>query len=336
MSDRFSDDEDEDGADEDIPAVARPRPGETGYDLEAALSSVVGLRVEVPADGFTAGVLGTERRGNGIVIGEKGLVLTVGYLVVEAEAVWITTVRGTAVPGHVMAYDQATGFGLVQALGRLGVPAMPIGSSRGLEDGTPVVVAGNRGLKTALAARVTGRRPFAGYWEYLLDEALFTAPAHPSWGGAAVISDQGELVGVGSLLVQEGGQGGQSAVVGNMAVPAELLATVRAELMRQGHSAASHRPWLGLYATDMRDNAVVVTGTAAKGPAAVAGLKEGDIVLRLAGEPVADLADLWRRLWAAGPPGVAVRMTVARAGNPREVELRTADRNAFLKQPRMH
>ena len=194
-------------SDDEIPAVARPKPEETGFDLEAALSSVVGLRVEVPADAFTAESLGTERRGNGIVIGERGLVLTIGYLVIEAEQVWITTSKGTVAQGHVLAYDQATGFGLIQALGRLGVPAMPLGNSRGLDEGTPVIVAGSRGLRTALSARIVDRRPFAGYWEYYLEEALFTAPAHPHWGGAAVISPEGRLIGVGSLLVQEAAQG---------------------------------------------------------------------------------------------------------------------------------
>jgi S1-C subfamily serine protease len=329
-------------SDDEIPAVARPKPEEAGYDLEAALSSVVSLRVEVPADAFTAETLGTERRGNGIVIGDKGLVLTIGYLVIEAEQVWITTGRGTVAAGHVLAYDQATGFGLVQALGRLGAPAMRIGPSGALEEGTPVVVAGSRGLRTALSARIVGRRPFAGYWEYYLEEALFTAPAHPHWGGAAVIGPDGRLVGVGSLLVQEAAaaqsgarQASPASVVGNMAVPADLLATVLDDLLRRGRSRAADRPWLGLYATDVRD-AVVVTGTAPGGPAAEAGLAEGDIVLRIDGHGIEDLGDLWRRLWAAGPPGVSVRLVVARDGEAREVGLRTVDRHAFLKQPRLH
>jgi S1-C subfamily serine protease len=320
--------------DEDIPAVARPRVGEVGFDLEAALSAVVGLRAEVPADAFTAGALGTERRGNGVVIGARGLVLTIGYLVVEAEAIWITTARGAAVPGHLMAYDQATGFGLVQALGRLGVPPMPLGRAGDLEAGSPVVVAGSRGLRSALSARLLDRRPFAGYWEYYLEEALFTAPAHPHWGGAAVIGPDGRLVGIGSLLIQEAGPGGQ-AVVGNMAVPAELLGSVQDELLRFGRSGASNRPWLGLYATDTR-NGVVVTGVAPRGPAAEAGLVEGDVVLAIGGAPVGELADLWQRLWAAGAPGARVRLTLARDGKPREVRLETVDRHSFLKQPRMH
>jgi S1-C subfamily serine protease len=321
-------------SDDEIPAVARPKPDEASFDLEAALSAVVGLRVEAAPDAYTAETLGTERRGNGVVIGDKGLILTIGYLVIEAEQVWISTSRNTVAQGHVLAYDQATGFGLVQALGRLGVPALPLGRSRALEEGSPVIVAGSRGLKTALSARVVDRRPFAGYWEYYLEEALFTAPAHPHWGGAAVISAEGRLVGIGSLLVQEASQGQQS-MVGNMAVPIDLLSTVIDELLRSGRSKAAERPWLGLYATDLRD-AVVVTGVAARGPAAEAGLAEGDIVLRLNGEEVEELADLWQRLWAAGPPGVEVTLTIAREGEAHQVTLRTVDRHAFLKQPRLH
>ena len=321
-------------SDDEIPAVARPKPEETGFDLEAVLSSVVGLRVEVPADAFTAESLGTERRGNGIVIGERGLVLTIGYLVIEAEQVWITTSKGTVAQGHVLAYDQATGFGLIQALGRLGVPAMPLGTSRGLDEGTPVIVAGSRGLRTALSARIVDRRPFAGYWEYYLEEALFTAPAHPHWGGAAVISPEGRLIGVGSLLVQEAAQG-RPAVVGNMAVPADILGDVLDELLRYGRSLAAERPWLGLYAADARAG-VIVTGVAAKGPAAGAGLTEGDVVVSIEGRAVEDVAQLWQHLWSAGTPGVRVRLTIMRDGEPREVQVQSVDRHSFLKQPRLH
>ncbi len=321
-------------SDDEIPAVARPKQGETGFDLEAALASVVGLRVEVPGDAFTAETLGTERRGNGILIGERGLVLTIGYLVIEAEQIWISTSRGTVAQGHVLAYDQATGFGLIQALGSLGVPALPLGPSSGLEEGTPVIVAGSRGLRTALSARIVDRRPFAGYWEYYLEEALFTAPAHPHWGGAAVISQEGRLIGVGSLLVQEAAQG-RPSVVGNMAVPADLLADVLDEMLRYGRSRAADRPWLGLYAADGRSG-IVVTGVAAKGPAAAAGLAEGDMVVGIEGEAVAEVAELWQRLWATGAPGVRVRLTILRNGEPRQIELQSVDRHAFLKQPRLH
>lgn len=321
-------------SEDEIPAVARPKPDESAFDLERALSSVVSLRIEVPGDAFTAETLGTERRGNGIVIGERGLVLTIGYLIIEADQIWITTSRGTVAPGHVLAYDQATGFGLLQALGRLGVPVLPLGASRALEAGARVIVAGSRGLRSALSARLVDRRPFAGYWEYYLEEALFTAPAHPHWGGAAVISEDGRLIGVGSLLVQEALQGHPS-VVGNMAVPVDILADVLDEMLRYGRSRAADRPWLGLYAADARGG-ILVTGVAAKGPAATAGLAEGDLVAGIDGTAVTEVAELWQRLWALGGPGVRVRLTIVRDGKPREVAVQSVDRHAFLKQPRLH
>src|SRR5215470_11320951 len=97
-----------------IPAGVQPKADSYRYDLDRALSSVVGVRALVPADAFTAETLGTERLGNGVLIGSNGLVLTIGYLVTEAESVWLSLVDGRAIQGHVLGYDQATGFGLVQ------------------------------------------------------------------------------------------------------------------------------------------------------------------------------------------------------------------------------
>lgn len=320
--------------DDDIPPVARPDPAELAFDLERALTSVVTVRTEVPEDAFTAPILGTERQGNGVVIGPKGLVLTIGYLITEAEKVWVTTQRGGAAPGHVLAYDQATGFGLVQALAPLNVPAMPLGRSDELDVGQGVVVTGSRGRRDSLSARVVARHPFAGYWEYYLDAAVFTAPAHPRWGGAACIGPDGRLVGIGSLLVQEAARGGQN-VVGNMVVPIDLLPPILDDLVRYGRPKGPPRPWLGLYATDTQDG-VTVTGVAPRGPAAAAGLAEGDTVAEINGEPVEDLADLWRRLWAAGAAGVTVTLARVRNGQRQELRCRTADRQSFLKQPSVH
>ena len=166
------------------------------------LSSVVGLSSQVPADAFTAEILGTERVGNGVLIRDDGLVLTIGYLITEAEEVWLTTNTGRVVPGHVLAYDQVTGFGLVQALARLDIPVLPIGDSSRAPVGEHVVVAGAGGRARSVAARIVARQEFAGYWEYLLDEAIFTAPGHPRWGGTALIGSGGELLGIGSLQLQ--------------------------------------------------------------------------------------------------------------------------------------
>ena len=324
------DDEDDD----DIPPVARPDPGELDFDLEAALASVVSVRTEIPADAFTAPMLGTERRGNGVAIAKNGLILTIGYLVTEAEQVWLTTARGTAAPGHVVAYDQATGFGLVQALGRLGLQPMPLGSSDEVEAGQSVVVAGGHGRRDALSARLVAKRPFAGYWEYYLDSALFSAPAHPRWGGAACIGPGGQLLGIGSLLVQEVVSEGQS-LVGNIIVPVELLPPILDDLLRFGKVDRPPRPWLGLFATDAAEG-VAVTGLAAGGPAAQAGIAAGDVVVALDGQEIEDLGDLWQKLWAAGDAGVAVAIQLMRDGRELECTCRTADRASFLRRPALH
>ena len=320
--------------DEAIPMVARPRRDEVEFDLDAALSSIVAVRAEVPDDAFTAGTLGTERRGNGVVIDASGLVLTIGYLVTEAERVWLTTSQQTATPGHVLAYDQATGFALVQALGRLGLPALPLGSAGSLELGSNLIVAGGLGGGDVLSARLVGKRPFAGYWEYYLEEALFTAPAHPRWGGAACIDEAGRLVGIGSLLVQEATSGGQ-AMIGNMVVPVDVLAPILTDLLRYGRPSGSPRPWLGLYATDGHEG-VVVTGLAARGPAARAGIAEGDVVTALGGAAIDELGKLWRTLWAQGAAGVRVTLEITRDGRRRDVEVTTADREQFLRRPQLH
>ena len=247
---------------------------------------------------------------------------------------WLTTARGAAAPAHVVAYDQVTGFGLVQALGKLGDGTLSLGSAAGLEPGQAVLVAGGRGGRDALNARLVAKRPFAGYWEYYLDTALFTAPAHPQWGGAACIGPDGSLVGIGSLLVQEVAREGQS-LVGNMAVPIDLLPPILDDLLRYGRVDRPPRPWLGLFATDGADG-VTVTGLAPGGPAARAGIQEGDVVTALDGEEIDDLGDLWRKLWATARPAFPCKLTLSREGRPQTRVCLSADRTTFLKQPLLH
>jgi S1-C subfamily serine protease len=317
-----------------IPEAARPKAAECAFDLERALSSVLALRSEIPEDAFTASILGTERAGNGVLIREDGLVLTIGYLITEAETIWLSANGGAAAPAHVVGYDQASGFGLVQALGRLGVPALELGTAARSGVGDPVIVAGGGGLPHALKARVASKREFAGYWEYVLDEALFTVPPHPSWGGAACIGADGRLAGIGSLFVQEArGEGITSQ--GNMIVPIELLAPVLDDLLRFGRVDRPPRPWLGLYASDA-EGTIFVAGLAEGGPAHQAGVHPGDIVLEVGGTPVQDLAGTFRRIWQIGPAGAEIPLTVMRDGAPRELRIVSADRSDFLKKPRLH
>ena len=312
----------------------RANPDEVDYDLDRVLHSMVALRAEIPSDAFTADILGTERAGNGIVIGESGLVLTIGYLTTEAETIWLNTHNGAAVPGHTVAYDFESGFGLVQALGRLDCPVLDFGSARNLGAGSKVVVAGHGGYEHALSATVVGKREFAGYWEYVLDEAIFTTPAHPNWGGAALIGPEGKLYGVGSLFVQNA-RGGEQRSDGNMIVPIDLLPPVLDDLQKYGVANRRARPWLGLYAAEVSDQLVVI-GLVEDGPAHRAGLLPGDIVLQVMGSPVGDLPDFFRTVWETGAAGTKVALTVVREGEVSEVSVKSIDRGSMLKPPKLH
>ncbi len=315
-----------------IPPTIQPRPSDFAFDLEHVLSAVVGLRAIVPADAFTAETLGTERAGHGVFIRPDGLVLTIGYLITEAETVWLALASGQLVQGHALAYDQDTGFGLVQPLARIETPALALGQSRTVAVGERVVVAGYGGRPRSLVARIVQKQEFAGYWEYVLDEAIFTAPAHPNWGGTAVIGPEGTLIGIGSLQIQRGDD--PSAHV-NMVVPIDLLTPILDDLLQFGRVRRAARPWLGLYAAEHKGK-VVIVGVARAGPADSAGLREGDLVLSVAGTEARDLSTLFRRVWALGPAGVEVPFLVLRDGKTIDLRVTSAERLQFLKSPRLH
>jgi len=317
-----------------VPPEIEPAPKDYEYDLGAALSAVVAIRTVVPADAFTADILGTERTGNGIIIRNDGVVLTIGYLVTEASEVWLTLANGRTVQGHVIGFDQETGFGLVQALGRIELPALSLGDSGDAVPGMRVVSAGAGGREHSVAARVIARQEFAGYWAYLLDEAIFTAPAHPYWGGTALIGPEGTLLGVGSLQLEQAGEDGDGVPL-NMYVPTDLLKPILDDMLTMGQPNRPPRPWLGLYATEV-DSRVVIAGVAGKGPAARAKLKQGDVVLSVGGMKVSGLAGLFRKVWSMGKAGVDVPMTVYRDGRPMDLTVTSGDRNRFLKGPSLH
>ena len=316
-----------------FPVEMRPRPEDWRFELDRALDAVVQLRAEIPEDAFTAPLLGTERAGNGVVIRDDGLVLTIGYLITEASTLWITTNKGAVLGGFPVGYDQATGFGLVQPLGKLGVAAIERGSAASCQVGANVVVAGHGGRAHALKATVFAKREFAGYWEYVLDEALFTAPAHPQWGGAALIGSDGKLLGIGSLLVQE--KIDRGTLQGNMLVPIDLLEPILDDMVQTGRARRPSHPWLGMYTTEAGKK-LVVAGLAPGGPAERAGMKIGDVVLEVAHHKPASLADLWRRVWRAGPAGAEVQLKIVRNSRISEVRLKSADRSEFLKKPHLH
>lgn len=316
-----------------FPATLRPTAEEVHFDLEAAIRSVVMVHAEIPEAAFTASALGTERVGSGVVIAADGLVLTIGYLITEASTLWLTAHDGRVVPGHALAFDQATGFGLVLPLGDLGLPALTRGTSRTLAIAEDVVIIGHGGLDHSLKAKIIARREFAGYWEYVLDEALFTAPPHPEWGGTALLDAAGRLVGIGSLLVQEAVSG--ETFDANMFVPIELLEPVLHDLQALGRPGGPPRPWLGLYATEVQDR-LVVGSLARLGPAQRAGIRRGDCVVAVADSPVSSLADLFRKIWRVGPAGTPIPLTVSRGKGTLRVSVQSADRNDFLLQPRRH
>ncbi len=313
---------------------ARMRPAAQGhsFDLDRALSAVVALEARIPGDAFTAAALGTERIGNGTVIGPHGLVLTIGYLITEAEDIALTLNNGRRVGAHALGADPVTGLGLVQALEPLGVPALPLGASNSLKAESPVIIAGAGGRTHAAAGHVLTRMPFAGYWEYLLDDAIMTEPAHPHWSGAALIGATGELMGVGSLSLQRQSRGGVTPL--NMFVPTGLLPPILDDLAG-GRPAHPPRPWLGVLAQDFGRH-VVVVGVSPGGPAARAELQAGDVLLAVAGVHVSDLADFYTRLWAQGPAGSTIPLRVEREGDVFDVDIRSADRAALLRKPRFN
>ena len=317
----------------EIPVKLQPDPDDYDFDLERTLRAVVGLRANVPSDAFTAGTLGTERSGSGVVIRADGLVLTIGYLITEADNVWIIASDGRAIPGHALAFDQTTGFGLVQALGKLDLPALEFGDSDTLKVGATAILAASGGRVHAIETKVVGRQEFAGYWEYLLDEAIFTAPAHPFWSGAALIGADGRLYGTGSLILQQGD--GKRRHDMNMIVPVSILRPVLEDLLTIGRVDAPPRPWLGLYVME-NDGALVVGGLADNGPADKAGIQAGDRVLGVGDEDISDLGVLWRRLWSSGKAGAPVRLRLQRDDDEMTVRVTSADRNSFLRTPRYH
>ncbi len=294
---------------------------------QGALAAVVRLRATVPEDATTARALGTEREGNGIVIDASGLVLTIGYLIVEADSVEVETADGTF-PAEVVAYDGDTGFGLVRAPSMTGAQPVELGDSSAVGVGDTLEVLSF--AADPLPVEVISRGEFVGYWEYLLDSAVYAAPAAPDFGGAALIRDS-KLVGIGSILASAA-LPGVGRVACNMFVPIDLLKPILPELVRTGRSGVPSHPWLGVN-TEEAEGRVVVTMTTPGGPAEKAGLRSGDIILAVAGKPVAGLAEFYRLVWSTGPAGVSVQLRVLQGDSVRELTVTSVDRNERLRHP---
>lgn len=298
--------------------------------LDTISQSMVSLRSIISDDAFTAKTLGTLREGSGVVIRADGLVLTIGYLITEAEEVWLTRHDGQVVPGHALAYDQESGFGLVLAMKPLGVPAAQFGNAAEANVGDGVILADGAGQ--SVHSDIVAKQEFAGYWEYLLDEAVFVAPAHPSWGGAALFDANGKLLGIGSLQLQMMTNGKRTDI--NMVVPINLLLPILDDLLTRGKVNKQPRPWLGAFSAE-NNGRVVVLNVSENGPAAQAGLREGDVIAEIQGGEIEGLADFYRKVWKAGPAGAEIPMRVLRNGREAWLRVKTADRDSFLKKPQL-
>jgi len=308
--------------------VHGPAPAQT-TSVEDLVSAVVRIKTFINPDGRTVQNLGREREGSGIVIDGNGLVLTIGYLMVEAHAAEVQLNDGRTVPAEIVGYDHETGFGLLKAIAPLKVRPLPLGKSAELKARDPVLVASHGGPGMLAPVHVAAKREFAGSWEYLLDEAIFTSPPHPAWSGAALINREGKLVGVGSLIVSDAA-GIREPNPGNMFVPIDRLPPILAELIADGRAAGPLRPWLGLTTEEIRGRLLVVA-VAAGGPAEKAGVKRGDIVIGVAGEPAAGLSDFYRKAWAKRSAGDTVPLDVMQDNDLKRVEIKSMNRMDHLK-----
>lgn len=297
------------------------------------LGAILALRAVVPADARTAETLGTERNGTGVVIDSNGLVLTIGYLILEASEVTLHDGAGGATAAQVVGYDHRTGFGLLRALKPLGNP-LRFGNSQALEALQPVLVVGRGDTEIVSVAQVTARKEFAGSWEYLLDNAIFTAPAHRRHSGAALVNIAGELLGIGSLVLPQQ-VAGVGMIAGNMFVPIDALKPILADLIAGGRPSGSFQPWLGLAPEEVRGH-LFVERVSPDGPAEAAGVKPGDLILGIDGQTIGDMATFFRRTWSLGPAGVEVPLDIVRAGVPRRVVVKSADRHAWLRVKRSY
>jgi S1-C subfamily serine protease len=292
------------------------------------LKAIVKIRAEIPEGARTAAVLGTEREGHGIVFDAKGHILTTGYLIIESESIEVTGPDGKKTKAAFVGYDHATGFGILKTESPLKVEPMKLGNSSDLKEGDPVIVAGHGGRESAMGARVVARREFTGYWEYILENAIYTAPAYAKFAGAALLGADGRLLGVGSLFTQLAVPG-VGVLPCNVFIPIDLLQPILEDLISKGRPGTAARPWMGLNAEESHGR-VFISRITEGGPADEAGLKTDDLILKVNGQPVAGLADFYRKVWAAGNAGVEVTLTLLKGVEAQETRVRTGDRNKFL------
>ena len=298
-------------------------------DIKGIQEAIVKIRAVVPSSARTAGSLGTEREGAGAVIDSNGLILTIGYLILEAESIEVLSSDGKVLEATFIAYDDNTGFGLVRAKEPLEVTPFKLGHSAEVQVGDKLVVASFGGPDAAVLTTVVSRDEFVGYWEYLLEDAIYTVPSYPNYGGVALIGGDGSLLGIGSILTQFVMQG-VGVVSSNMFVPIDYLKPILADLISQGRSSDPRKPWLGFHAEETRGHVFVIR-VSPDGPAEKAGLKVGDIVITVDKKPVEGLSDFYRKVWALGRAGVKVPLRVLQGTEIRNIAIRSGDRYRYLR-----
>ncbi len=296
------------------------------------LKAIVKIKATIPEDAYTAQTLGTEREGNGVIIDKKGHILTIGYLILEAETIEVFEATGDQVKADFVAYDYQTGFGILRATEPLSIAPLQLGQSSRLKAGDPILIAGFGGSEAVLGSRVVSRTEFAGYWEYLLENAIYTSPPYPNYGGAALIDRDGHLLGIGSIFTRLN-IAGMGLIPCNMSVPIDLLKPILADLINTGRSSEPPQPWLGVHADEAHGRVFIIRVTAG-GPAAKAGVKAGDIVVAVNQTPVNGLAQFFRQIWATGSAGAKVTLSILQETQVRDISVPSADRYRFLKGSR--
>lgn len=317
-----------------IPKEHQPSQAQFEFDLASKLRAIVSLKSTVPDDAFTAEILGTERAGHGAIIDDSGLIATIGYLVTEADTIWIQTANGQTLEGHLLGYDYESGFGLVQPLGKIDIAPLTVGNSANLASGAKAILAAYGGTEYSICTQVASKGEFVGYWEYIVEDAIFTSPPHPNWGGAALIGEDGLLYGIASLYTQEI-PGQLAGSEGNMIVPIDLLKDIQGELTRFGQTTKPPRPWLGMFAAE-NDQRLVIAGVYENAPAADADLRAGDEIISVAEESPTTLGGLFRCIWSLGPAGTVIPLKISRDGQLIQIHVRSSDRRSHWKRPELH
>jgi len=303
-------------------------PAYAEQTAEEILKAVIKIRSIIPKEAHTASTLGTEREGNGVLIDSKGHILTTGYLIIEAETIEVFGPEGKTVNATFVGYDHSTGFGLLRANQPLGVEPMKLGQSSKAKEGEPVLVAGYGGAEAVMGARIVSRKEFTGYWEYILEDAIFTAPPYANFGGTALIGRDGSLLGIGSLFTQLVIPG-LGSIPCNVFIPIDLLNPILDDLMTVGRPRKAPRPWLGVNSEEAHGR-VIISRVTTGGPAEKAGLQRSDLILTVNGKAVNGIADFYRKVWALGNAGVDVPLSILQGIRLRDLTVHSADRYQFL------